>query len=166
MECTAYHKADKREPWVCRNGCGIHHPGKACPVVELGQRMWAAAEQFRPAQVRKNMNMIYHFNETNTEHSVISLQMLCPYALPPIPPLLTTAVFRLLHVDVIVVVVVVRIRPHLVALASALCPRPPMETIPRLETGTRKLECSSPPAETFPRSGTGLASSEGGAAAA
>ncbi|KAB8256853.1 hypothetical protein BDV32DRAFT_152873 [Aspergillus pseudonomiae] len=39
-----------RVPWVCRNGCGIHHPGKACPVVELGQRMWAAAEQFRPAQ--------------------------------------------------------------------------------------------------------------------
>ncbi|KAE8401781.1 hypothetical protein BDV37DRAFT_285333 [Aspergillus pseudonomiae] len=42
--------ADQRVPWVCKHGCGTHHPGKACPVVQLGQRMWAAVEQLRTTQ--------------------------------------------------------------------------------------------------------------------
>ncbi|KAE8325003.1 hypothetical protein BDV39DRAFT_207314 [Aspergillus sergii] len=32
--------------WYCKFGCKTIHPGKPCPMIELGQRMWAIREQY------------------------------------------------------------------------------------------------------------------------
>ncbi|KAE8362394.1 hypothetical protein BDV27DRAFT_159806 [Aspergillus caelatus] len=42
----------KTKPWVCRNGCGTQHPGKVCPMTELGQQLWTLREQYLAEQDR------------------------------------------------------------------------------------------------------------------
>ncbi|KAE8340912.1 hypothetical protein BDV24DRAFT_163889 [Aspergillus arachidicola] len=33
--------------WCCKFGCKTIHPGKPCPMIEFGQRIWAIREQYQ-----------------------------------------------------------------------------------------------------------------------